>query len=317
MEDSKNLELFNSRRKVLLDNLLGNLKKYLWEDDNVTEIQINSDSKIWIDTFQGEKDTGEIFEAEKSKQLINFIASEIGTSIGYGKRIVSGNIPFTLERFEGLLPPVVKPNPVITIRKKPTKIFTLDNYVEVGSLTITQKETIKKAIREYKNILVIGSTGSGKTTFCNAIIKEIEDMGDRLIFIEETPELMSTNPNSVFLESVEGITMTQLFTSTMRLSPKRIIIGEVRGAEAIDLLTAWNSGHSGGVCTIHSSSVIGGLTQLERYIRRSSADSQSETIGITVNIGIVIEKFQGKRRIKEIKEIKGYKNGEYILEDIN
>ncbi|MSS62126.1 ATPase, T2SS/T4P/T4SS family [Fusobacterium sp. FSA-380-WT-2B] len=317
MEDSKNLELFNSRKKILLDNLLGNLKKYLWEDDNVTEIQINSDSKIWIDTFQGEKDTGEIFEAEKSKQLINFIASEIGTSIGYGKRIVSGNIPFTLERFEGLLPPVVKPNPVITIRKKPTKIFTLDNYVEVGSLTITQKETIKKAIREYKNILVIGSTGSGKTTFCNAIIKEIEDMGDRLIFIEETPELMSTNPNSVFLESVEGITMTQLFTSTMRLSPKRIIIGEVRGAEAIDLLTAWNSGHSGGVCTIHSSSVIGGLTQLERYIRRSSADSQSETIGITVNIGIVIEKFQGKRRIKEIKEIKGYKNGEYILEDIN
>lgn len=317
MEDSKNLELFNSRKKILLDNLLGNLKKYLWEDDNVTEIQINSDSKIWIDTFQGEKDTGEIFEAEKSKQLINFIASEIGTSIGYGKRIVSGNIPFTLERFEGLLPPVVKPNPVITIRKKTTKIFTLDNYVEVGSLTITQKETIKKAIREYKNILVIGSTGSGKTTFCNAIIKEIEDMGDRLIFIEETPELMSTNPNSVFLESVEGITMTQLFTSTMRLSPKRIIIGEVRGAEAIDLLTAWNSGHSGGVCTIHSSSVIGGLTQLERYIRRSSADSQSETIGITVNIGIVIEKFQGKRRIKEIKEIKGYKNGEYILEDIN
>lgn len=317
MEDSKNLELFNSRKKILLDNLLGNLKKYLWEDDNVTEIQINSDSKIWIDTFQGEKDTGEIFEAEKSKQLINFIASEIGTSIGYGKRIVSGNIPFTLERFEGLLPPVVKPNPVITIRKKPTKIFTLDNYVEVGSLTITQKETIKKAIREYKNILVIGSTGSGKTTFCNAIIKEIEDMGDRLIFIEETPELMSTNPNSVFLESIEGITMTQLFTSTMRLSPKRIIIGEVRGAEAIDLLTAWNSGHSGGVCTIHSSSVIGGLTQLERYIRRSSADSQSETIGITVNIGIVIEKFQGKRRIKEIKEIKGYKNGEYILEDIN
>lgn len=317
MEDSKNLELFNSRRKVLLDNLLGVLKKYLWEDDNVTEIQINSDSKIWIDTFQGEKDTGEIFEAEKSKQLINFIASEIGTSIGYGKRIVSGNIPFTLERFEGLLPPLVKPNPVITIRKKPTKIFTLDNYVEVGSLTITQKETIKKAIREYKNILVIGSTGSGKTTFCNAIIKEIEDMGDRLIFIEETPELMSTNPNSVFLESVEGITMTQLFTSTMRLSPKRIIIGEVRGAEAIDLLTAWNSGHSGGVCTIHSSSVIGGLTQLERYIRISSVDSQSETIGITVNIGIVIEKFQGKRRIKEIKEIKGYKNGEYILEDIN
>lgn len=317
MEDSKNLELFNSRKKVLLDNLLGVLKKYLWEDDNVTEIQINSDSKIWIDTFQGEKDTGEKFEAEKSKQLINFIASEIGTSIGYGKRIVSGNIPFTLERFEGLLPPVVKPNPVITIRKKPTKIFTLDNYVEVGSLTITQKETIKRAIREYKNILVIGSTGSGKTTFCNAIIKEIEDMGDRLIFIEETPELMSTNPNSVFLESVEGITMTQLFTSTMRLSPKRIIIGEVRGAEAIDLLTAWNSGHSGGVCTIHSSSVIGGLTQLERYIRRSSADSQSETIGITVNIGIVIEKFQGKRRIKEIKEIRGYKNGEYILEDIN
>lgn len=310
--------LINIRKKQLLDELLGeDLKKYLWEDDDVTEIQVNPDNRIWIDTFsKGNIWTGKFFDPEKSSQLINYIASDIGMEIGVGQRIVTGRIPFTLERFEGVLPPVSKPNSLFVIRKKPLKIFSLDDYVSVGSMSKTQKDILVKAISEYKNILVVGATASGKTTFCNALIKEMEQYQDRLLFLEETPELLSENLNSVFLETAEGIELLRLFKSSMRLSPIRIIVGEVRGSEAIELLTAWNSGHSGGVSTIHSDSAIGGLRQLERYIKRQSLDSQSETIAITIHYLVVIVKISGKRKIKEIVKIKGYNNGEYILETI-
>lgn len=310
--------LINIRKKQLLDELLGeDLKKYLWEDDDVTEIQVNPDNRIWIDTFsKGNIWTGKFFDPEKSSQLINYIASDIGMEIGVGQRIVTGRIPFTLERFEGVLPPVSKPNSLFVIRKKPLKIFSLDDYVSVGSMSKTQKDILVKAISEYKNILVVGATASGKTTFCNALIKEMEQYQDRLLFLEETPELLSENLNSVFLETAEGIELLRLFKSSMRLSPIRIIVGEVRGSEAIELLTAWNSGHSGGVSTIHSDSAIGGLRQLERYVKRQSLDSQSETIAITIHYLVVIVKISGKRKIKEIVKIKGYNNGEYILETI-
>lgn len=310
--------LINIRKKQLLDELLGeDLKKYLWENDDVTEIQVNPDNRIWIDTFsKGNIWTGKFFDPEKSRQLINYIASDIGMEIGVGQRIVTGRIPFTLERFEGVLPPVSKPNSMFVIRKKPLKIFSLDDYVSVDSMSKTQKDILVKAISEYKNILVVGATASGKTTFCNALIKEMEQYQDRLLFLEETPELLSENPNSVFLETAEGIDLLRLFKSSMRLSPIRIIVGEVRGSEAIELLTAWNSGHSGGVSTIHSDSAIGGLRQLERYIKRQSLDSQSETIAITIHYLVVIVKISGKRKIKEIVKIKGYNNGEYILETI-
>ncbi|KDE63647.1 hypothetical protein FUSO4_08980, partial [Fusobacterium necrophorum DJ-1] len=188
--------------------------------------------------------------------------------------------------------------------------------VSVGSMSEMQKEILAKAISEYKNILVVGPTASGKTTFCNALIKEMEQYNDRLIFLEETPELLSENLNSIFLETAEGIELLRLFKSTMRLSPVRIIVGEVRGSEAIELLTAWNSGHSGGVSTIHSDSAIGGLRQLERYIKRQSLDSQSETIAITIHYIVVIAKISGKRKVKEIVKIKGYQNGDYILETV-
>ncbi|AYZ74517.1 P-type conjugative transfer ATPase TrbB [Fusobacterium necrophorum] len=310
--------LINARKKQLLDELLGeDLKKYLWEDDNITEIQVNADNRIWIDTFtEGNIWTGKFFDPEKSKQLINYIASDIGLELGVGQRIVTGRIPFTLERFEGILPPVSKPNALFVIRKKPVKIFSLDDYVSVGSMSEMQKEILAKAISEYKNILVVGPTASGKTTFCNALIKEMEQYNDRLIFLEETPELLSENLNSIFLETAEGIELLRLFKSTMRLSPVRIIVGEVRGSEAIELLTAWNSGHSGGVSTIHSDSAIGGLRQLERYIKRQSLDSQSETIAITIHYIVVIAKISGKRKVKEIVKIKGYQNGDYILETV-
>lgn len=223
--------LINARKKQLLDELLGeDLKKYLWEDDNITEIQVNADNRIWIDTFtEGNIWTGKFFDPEKSKQLINYIASDIGLELGVGQRIVTGRIPFTLERFEGILPPVSKPNALFVIRKKPVKIFSLDDYVSVGSMSEMQKEILAKAISEYKNILVVGPTASGKTTFCNALIKEMEQYNDRLIFLEETPELLSENLNSIFLETAEGIELLRLFKSTMRLSPVRIIVGEVRG----------------------------------------------------------------------------------------
>lgn len=317
-QEQEKENLVNARKRTLLENILGeDLRKYLWEDDDVTEIQVNADTKIWIDTFsQGNIFSGKFLSPEKSRQLISYVASEIGMTLGVGNRIVTGRIPFTEERFEGILPPLVKPNPVITIRKKPLKIFSLEEYVQAGSLSHSQKKFLETAVLEKKNILVVGPTASGKTTFCNALIREITPLKERLVFLEDTPELLSDNENSVFLETAEGIELLRLFKSSMRLSPRRVIVGEVRGGEAVELITAWNSGHSGGVSTIHSESVQKGLIQLERYIKMRSLDAQEEMIAMTIHCVVVIQVVEGKRKITEVASMEGYENGKYILNNI-
>ena len=214
---------------------------------DVVEIALNPDGKLWVEKMStGWEEVGEM-NAETAESLMGTIASCLHTTVTRENPILEGELPIDGSRFEGLLPPLVA-KPTFTIRKKALRIFTLADYVRQKVLTERQREVLVKAICECKNILVVGGTGSGKTTFLNAIIHQIsiEHPKHRLILIEDTSELQCSAKNSVPLHTSDTVDMQRLLRATMRLKPSRIMVGEVRGGEALALLKSWNTGHSGG-----------------------------------------------------------------------
>ena len=168
-----------------------------------------------------------------------------------------------------------------------------------------QKAQIQEAITARRNILVVGGTGSGKTTLTNAIIAEMVALTpeDRLVIMEDTAEIQCKADNAVILRTSIDISMQQLLRATMRLRPDRIIVGEVRGAEALALLKSWNTGHPGGIATLHANSADSGLVRLEQLIAESGIQADMKAlIDEAVDLVIFIEKQGGKRVIKEIKK---------------
>ena len=235
--------------------------------------------------------------------LLGTIADGLGTVVTKASPILEGELPLDGSRFEGLIPPVVA-RPTFTIRKKALLVFTLDDYVNQGILEEAQKAVIQDAIREHRNILVVGGTGSGKTTLTNGIIAEMVRLTpeDRLVIMEDTAEIQCQAENAVILRTSIDITMQQLLRATMRLRPDRIIVGEVRGAEALALLKAWNTGHPGGIATLHANSADSGLVRLEQLIAESGIQADMKAlIDEAVDVVIFIEKSNGGRRIREIK----------------
>jgi type IV secretion system protein VirB11 len=214
-----------------------------------------------------------------------------------------------------MLPPVTS-TPVFTIRKKALMVFTLDDYVKDGIISESQKEKTIETVQQKKNILIVGGTGSGKTTLANAVLNEVSKTLDRCIIIEDTLELQCTAPDTVFLRSRDHISMNDLLKATMRLRPDRIMVGEVRGPEALTLLKAWNTGHPGGTATVHANSAVGGLTRLEQLIQEAIPTPQQILIAEAVNIVVFIERFQHGRRIKEIVEVLGYSGTDYITKNL-
>ena len=253
-------------------------------------------------------------EASDSMRVIQAVADYTDKIVDKTSPFVSSELPGTGSRFQGVIPPNVA-NPVFNIRKKGIKVFTLDDYVKSGSLTVNQKEIIIEAVNARKNILIVGATSTGKTTFANAVIAEIAKTGDRLIIMEDTKEIQSVAEDTLRLLTSDFASMLDLFKSSMRQRPDRLIAGEVRGEEALSMLTGWNSGHP-GICTIHSYTAMGGLRQLEQYVQIKSVSAQEKLIASAVNLIIVIKKIGTERKITEIAKVNGWENGEYLLEKI-
>ena len=274
------------------------------QDDTVIEVMLNTDGRLWCDRLgEGMSCIGEM-SMPNALALLGTIADGLGTVITKQSPILEGELPLDGSRFEGLIPPVVA-RPTFTIRKKALLIYTLDDYVQQGIMNAKQKAQIQEAITARRNILVVGGTGSGKTTLTNAIIAEMVALTpeDRLVIMEDTAEIQCKADNAVILRTSIDISMQQLLRATMRLRPDRIIVGEVRGAEALALLKSWNTGHPGGIATLHANSADSGLVRLEQLIAESGIQADMKAlIDEAVDLVIFIEKQGGKRVIKEIKK---------------
>lgn len=305
----------NSSLIQLLNYSLGEEVVKYFSDDNVIEIMLNDDGKLWIDTFDGTKDTGVIIDNEKALNVAYLLASHIGAEINQDCPHLGGELPGTGFRFQIEIPPIVS-NVSFNIRKKAIRVFSLNDYLKNEVMTIRQKNIIEEAVKDRKNILVVGGTSSGKTTLCNAILKEIAKYKNRVVLIEDVQELQCETENKVRMKTCKNTSIRDLIKITMRKTPERIIVGEIRDGAALDLLKAWNSGHPGGISTIHADDCLGGLEKLEQYIQEVSANPQSKLIARAVDLVVVIAKVEGQRKITQIVTVNGYKNGEYILNEV-
>jgi type IV secretion system protein VirB11 len=222
-----------------------------------------------------------------------------------GSPRVSAELPGTGERFEGLLPPVVAA-PAFAIRKPAVAVFTLDDYVGRGIMTSEQAKILQNAVATRKNILVAGGTSTGKTTLTNALLAEVAKSSDRVVLIEDTRELQCKAPNLVALRTKDGVaTLSDLVRSSLRLRPDRIPVGEVRGAEALDLLKAWGTGHPGGIGTIHAGSALGALRRLEQLIQEAVITVPRALIAETINLVAVLAGRGADRRLAELALVTG------------
>lgn len=317
MQNSKTISIKDTsseRLITMLKTALGPNVGSLLTDDSVIELMLNQDGKLWSDRLGvGRQDTGHTITPQDAERIIRLVATGTGAECNESKPLLSAELPGTGSRFQGLLPPVV-PAPVFTIRKKALLIFTLDDYVTQGIMTEHQKAVIIEAVHTKQNILVTGGTGTGKTTLVNAILDEIASTHDRIVIIEDTLELQCTAPDTVFLRAKEGVaTMNDLLRATMRLRPDRIVVGEVRGPEALSLLKAWNTGHPGGCATVHANSARAGLTRLEQLIQEAVMTVPKELIAEAVNIVIHIERAGHGRKVRDIVRVGGITNNTYDL----
>ena len=257
----------SSRGARMLRTALGPEIEAWLSDASVIEVMLNPDGRLWIDRLgSGIVDTGQTMSAETGERIIRLVAHHVGAEVHGGCPRVSAELPDTGERFEGLLPPVVAA-PSFAIRKPAVAVFTLADYVGAGVMTDWQAGALADAVASRKNILVAGGTSTGKTTLTNALLAEVARTSDRVVLIEDTRELQCAASNLVSLRTKEGVvSLSDLVRSALRLRPDRIPIGEVRGAEALDLLKAWGTGHPGGVGTIHAGTALGVLRRMEQLI---------------------------------------------------
>jgi P-type conjugative transfer ATPase TrbB len=304
-----------SRGARMLRTAFGPAISRFLEDPAVVEVMLNPDGRLWIDRLSsGLADTGETMPAPDGERIVRLVAHHVGAEVHAASPRVSAELPETGERFEGLLPPVVAA-PVFAIRKPAVAVFTLDDYVATGVMTSEQAIALKRAVEARKNILVAGGTSSGKTTLTNALLAELSKTSDRVILIEDTRELQCKAPNLVALRTKDGVvSLSDLVRSSLRLRPDRIPIGEVRGAEALDLLKAWGTGHPGGIGTIHAGTALGALRRLEQLIQEAVVTVPRALIAETINVIAFLSGRGAARRLAELASVNGLApSGDYSL----
>ena len=301
-----------SLRRTLGDDILGFLN-----DPAIIEIMLNQDGRIWVDVLGGDMEPRSAMDPVRAKMVIETVASMLDTSITKENPIISGELPLDGSRFEAQIPPIVEA-PTFAIRKKALLVFTLDDYVDKGIMTARQRDLIIDAVRERKNILVSGGTGVGKTTAANAVIHAIsnETPDHRIMIIQDTLELQCAAPNAVFFRTSDEIDMTRLLKSTMRMRPDRIIVGEVRGKEALDLLKAWNTGHPGGIGTVHANDARAALVRIGMLVQEANVPPNPELIAEAVNIVVSIKRTSTGRIVDEVLAVKGFENGRFLTESL-
>ena len=299
------IELESRGARMLRTALGGAIAEWL-ADPAVIEVMLNPDGRLWVDRLgEGLADSGVQLAAADGERIIRLIAHHVGTEVHASAPRVSAELPETGERFEGLLPPVVAA-PTFAIRKPAVAIFSLGDYVASGVMSAAAAELLRRGVAERHNILVAGGTGTGKTTLTNALLAEVARTSDRVVLIEDTRELQCAAPNLVAMRTKDGVaSLADLVRSSLRLRPDRIPIGEVRGAEALDLLKAWGTGHPGGIGTIHAGTALGALRRMEQLIQEAVVTVPRALLADTIDLVAVLIRDGKGRRLSELARIDG------------
>ncbi|HTU44792.1 MAG TPA: ATPase, T2SS/T4P/T4SS family [Bryobacteraceae bacterium] len=329
------------RLEVKLRRELGDPLISLLSDEKVEDVLLNPDSSLWVKRRDSDFTPVGSMAPETALSALSTIAAWRGTVLNHDHPILETELPLDGSRFEGIVSPVVR-NPVFAIRPRPKTIFTLRDYEADGILTnkadslnrtrhrddfpqsvrgLSHSEIIRAAVTARKNILVVGSTGSGKTTLVNAILHAFATLtpNDRVISIEDTTELQSSLRNYLDLRAVGHVSMLDCLRACMRLKPTRIVVGEVRGAEAHTLLKAWNTGHQGGVATVHANDALNGLVRLETLVAEATSAPQQCLIAEAVNLVVFVDgerSVAAGRKVRELLLVHGFSKGSYQVEHV-
>jgi type IV secretion system protein VirB11 len=311
------------RRRAMLRTAMGPVIASALADPAVIEVMVNPDGSLRLDRLgEGRIDTGKRLEPAEVERIIRLVASHVRVEVHAGNPVVSAELPprddgISGERFEGLLPPV-STAPCFAIRKPAAKVYTLDDYVADRIVMPVQADALRKAVRDRRNLLIAGGTSSGKTTLANALLAEVAGLDERVILIEDTRELQCAAPDCVALRTRPGaVTLADLVRSTLRLRPDRIIVGEVRGAEALDMLKAWNTGHPGGIATVHANSARSALYRLEQLVQETVVTVPRRLIAEAIDLVVFIQGRGIGRRIETIAEVTGLDaDGDYAVTDL-
>jgi P-type conjugative transfer ATPase TrbB len=273
-----------TRRYASLRTAVAPIASYL-ADDLVVEIMLNADGRIWVERagvgmFEGNTR----MSPEDALRMLRLVATEMNTELSDRNPSLAGKLPIWGARVQASIPPVVEA-PVFALRKPAKHVFGLDDYVEREILTAEEAQALRAAVRDRLNILVGGGTGSGKTTFANALLREVAGTSDRIYLVEDNPELQCAAPNKVqVLVQPPTYTWNRAIIDAMRFRPDRIIVGEIRDGSALEMLKAWNTGHPGGIATVHANDTHAMLDRVCQLIEEVVPTAPRALVAETINV---------------------------------
>ena len=284
-------------------------------DDSISEIMVNGANRVFIERAGVLHEVPDLTVSEKSLMVaVKNIARRLGDDISEQKPILDSRLPDG-SRVAAVIPPCSIHGVTLTIRKFNTRHFTLEDLVKCGSIDAILIEHMKTYVERRQNILISGGTGTGKTTLLNALGRLISD-DDRILIIEDTSEIQLEKPNLVRFEArqaqanLPAVTIRDLLKASLRHRPDRIILGEIRGGEAFDLLQLLNTGHSGTLSTVHASSAQQAISRFTSCVLQSGVElpyrAIKNNIGDSLNLIVQLERRRGTRCVSEVLEIRGY-----------
>jgi P-type conjugative transfer ATPase TrbB len=290
-------------------------------DDDVTEVYVNpQDHQVRVESRRGGRTAFPCtIESEQVEMFLNAAATRAGVLLRPESPFLETTLPdefFRRARLQGFVPPVVR-EPAFTIRKPPAIVYGLDDYVERLAMWPAHRQRLAQAVRSHESILVCGATNSGKTTFANAVLHEmtVSCPTERIVILEDTAELQCVASDHLALRTPVGGTLAQLVKATLRASPDRIVVGEVRDAAALDLLDAWATGHPGGVATLHATTPAGALARLDRLAQRANVPSQATLIAEAIDWIVMMGP---GRLVKSLTRVVGLdEDGEFMLDQLD
>ena len=292
------------RKLEALRHALGDTILAALVEPAVVEILANPDGRLILDrSGEGRMDTGAILSAESRERVIRLIADYVGETVTRDDPRLSGVLPGTGERFQGMLPPVTSA-PAFSIRKRPSVIWSLEDYVRDGAMTHQQAAVLRGAAEQRLNILISGGTGSGKTTLANAVLAEPAFAQDRVFLVEDTPELQCSAWDTVSVLTRRQpipIGVVDLVRDALRMRPDRIVVGEMRdGAAALETLKSWNTGHPGGLSTLHANSADDVLRRMEDLIAEVSSRTPRRAIAQAFDRIVAIRRTAAGRQVQAV-----------------